>query len=110
MAFGTKNDDTDDVMNEINIDLPRASNQQLDIRAQTVSLSIDADGTYFWNNKAIEDAQGAAAGAAYPRRQARALRMGCAGDGDGAALRHPQDRVHHRTQTALTATMPAHLQ
>ena len=84
MAFGTQDEDTDDVMNEINmtpfvdimlvlliifivtvpvmkhainIDLPRASNQQLDTRPKTISLSVDADGTYFWDNEAIEDGQ-----------------------------------------------------
>jgi len=104
MAFGTQDDDTDDVMNEINmtpfvdimlvlliifivtvpvmkhainIDLPRASNQRLDTRAQTISLSVDADGTYFWNNEAIEDAQ-------------LALRLAA------AAAREPQPELHIR--------------
>lgn len=84
MAFGTKDDDTDDVMNEINmtpfvdimlvlliifivtvpvmkhainIDLPRASTQQLETKPETIGLSVDADGTYFWDNEAIEDDQ-----------------------------------------------------
>jgi biopolymer transport protein ExbD len=75
MAFGTT-DDTDEVMNEINmtplvdvmlvlliifmitipvmkhsinIDLPRASNQPQDAKPQTIRLSVDARGQYFWN-------------------------------------------------------------
>ncbi|ROZ66557.1 biopolymer transporter ExbD [Ramlibacter sp. WS9] len=82
MAFGTQ-DDTDDVMNEINmtplvdvmlvlliifiitvpvmkhavnIDLPRASNQAQDAKPETVRLSVDADGQYFWNDSRIVDA------------------------------------------------------
>jgi biopolymer transport protein ExbD len=82
MAFGTQ-DDTDDVMNEINmtplvdvmlvlliifiitvpvmkhsvnIDLPRASNQPQDAKPETVRLSVDADGAYFWNESRIDDA------------------------------------------------------
>jgi biopolymer transport protein ExbD len=83
MAFGTQ-DETDEVMNEINmtplvdvmlvlliifiitvpvmkhsvnIDLPRASNQVLDAKPETVRLSVDAAGTYFLNESAIQDDQ-----------------------------------------------------
>ena len=79
MAFGTQ-DDTDEVMNEINvtpmvdvmlvlliifiitvpvmkhsvnIDLPRASSQPQHIKPQTVRLSVDADGQYFWNERRV---------------------------------------------------------
>ena len=82
MAFGTQ-DETDDVMNEINmtplvdvmlvlliiflitvpvmkhavnIDLPQASNQAQDAKPETVRLSVDAQGQYFWNEARIEDA------------------------------------------------------
>jgi len=82
MDFGTQ-DETDDVMNEINmtplvdvmlvlliifiitvpvmkhsvnIDLPRASNQPQDTKPETIRLSVDADGTYFWNEGRIDDA------------------------------------------------------
>jgi len=82
MAFGTQ-DDTDEVMNEINmtplvdvmlvlliifiitvpvmkhavsIDLPRASNQQ-QVRPQTHRLNVDAQGQYFWNETAVDDAR-----------------------------------------------------
>lgn len=81
MAFGTQ-DDTDDVMNEINmtplvdvmlvlliifmitvpvmkhsvdIDLPRASSSPQDTKPQTVRLSVDAQGQYWWNESAIGD-------------------------------------------------------
>lgn len=104
MAFGTQDDDVDDVMNEINmtpfvdimlvlliifivtvpvmkhainIDLPRASDQQLETRPETISVSVDADGTYFWDDEAIEDAQ-------------LALRL------TAAAAREPQPELHIR--------------
>ena len=81
MAFGTQ-DDTDEVMNEINmtplvdvmlvlliifiitvpvlkhavnIDLPQASNERESEKPETVSLSVDAEGQYFWNENRIED-------------------------------------------------------
>jgi biopolymer transport protein ExbD len=82
MAFGTQ-DDTDEVMNEINmtplvdvmlvlliifiitvpvmkhavnIDLPRATNQPQDVKPETIRLSVDADGAYYWNESRIADA------------------------------------------------------
>ena len=83
MAFGTQ-DETDEVMNEINmtplvdvmlvlliifiitvpvmkhavnIDLPRASNQPLDAKPETVRLGVDAAGSYYWNEVRIDDQQ-----------------------------------------------------
>ena len=82
MAFGTQ-DDTDDVMNEINmtplvdvmlvlliifiitvpvmkhavnIDLPRATNQPQDAKPETIRLSVDAQGAYYWNENRVADA------------------------------------------------------
>jgi len=82
MAFGTQ-DETDEVMNEINmtplvdvmlvlliifmitvpvmkhaveIDLPRATSQPQDSKPETIRLSVDAQGTYFWNETPIDDA------------------------------------------------------
>jgi biopolymer transport protein ExbD len=83
MAFGTQ-DDTDEVMNEINmtpmvdvmlvlliifiitvpvmkhavnIDLPKATNVPQDAKPETIRLSVDAAGDYFWNeNKVTEEA------------------------------------------------------
>ena len=81
MAFGTQ-DETDDVMNEINmtplvdvmlvlliifmitvpvmkhsidINLPRANNHPQDVKPQTVRLSVDANGQYFWNEQPVRD-------------------------------------------------------
>jgi len=83
MAFGTQ-DDTDEVMNEINmtplvdvmlvlliifiitipvmkhavnIELPRASNQPQDAKPQTIRLTVDAQGQYFWNDTAVDEAK-----------------------------------------------------
>ena len=83
MAFGTQ-DDTDEVMNEINmtplvdvmlvlliifiitvpvmkqatnIDLPQANNQPLNAKPATVRLSVDASGAYYWNEARIDDPQ-----------------------------------------------------
>ena len=82
MAFGTQ-DDSDEVMNEINmtplvdvmlvlliifiitvpvmkhavnIDLPRATNPPEDTKPQTIRLSVASDGSYYWNENKIEDA------------------------------------------------------
>jgi biopolymer transport protein ExbD len=81
MAFGTQ-DDTDEVMNEINmtplvdvmlvlliifiitvpvmkhavnIDLPRATNQPQDTKPETMRLSVDAEGSYYWNENKVAD-------------------------------------------------------
>jgi len=82
MAFGTQ-DDSDEVMNEINmtpmvdimlvlliifiitvpvmkhsvnIDLPRASNEAQNIKPETIRLSVDAQGAYFIDDAQISDA------------------------------------------------------
>jgi biopolymer transport protein ExbD len=81
MAFGTQ-DETDEVMNEINmtplvdvmlvlliifiitvpvmkhsvnIDLPRASSRPQDTRPETIRFSVDAQGAYYWNEGRIQD-------------------------------------------------------
>ncbi|MFC5522428.1 ExbD/TolR family protein [Polaromonas jejuensis] len=81
MAFGTQ-DDSDEVMNEINmtplvdvmlvlliifiitvpvmkhsvnIDLPRVSNEQQNIKPETLRLAVDAEGRYFLNDSRIGD-------------------------------------------------------
>ena len=80
MAFGTQ-DDTDEVMNEINmtplvdvmlvlliifiitvpvmkhsvnVDLPRATSQPQDARPETIRLSVDAQGQYWWNEAQVD--------------------------------------------------------
>ncbi|MFZ4285419.1 ExbD/TolR family protein [Variovorax sp. HJSM1_2] len=82
MAFGTQ-DEPDEVMNEINmtplvdvmlvlliifiitipvmkhsvnIDLPRATTQAQDVKPETILLSVDAAGDYFWNANKIAEA------------------------------------------------------
>ncbi|MCS4510336.1 ExbD/TolR family protein [Xylophilus ampelinus] len=82
MAFGTQ-DESDEVMNEINmtplvdvmlvllivfiitvpvmknavnIELPRASSQAEDVKPETIRLSVDASGAFFWNESRIEEA------------------------------------------------------
>ena len=82
MAFGTQ-DDSDEVMNEINmtpmvdimlvlliifiitvpvmkhsvnIDLPRASNEAQNIKPETIRLSVDAQGAYFIDDAQVSDA------------------------------------------------------
>jgi biopolymer transport protein ExbD len=86
MAFGTQ-DDSDEVMNEINmtpfvdvmlvlliifiitvpvmqhavsIDLPVARNQPENIKPETIRLSVDASGAYYWNDVALTDTELAA--------------------------------------------------
>ena len=81
MAFGTQ-DDTDEVMNEINmtplvdvmlvlliifiitvpvmkhavnVDLPQATSQREEVKPQTLNLTVDASGAYFLNGSAVTD-------------------------------------------------------
>ncbi|MDN8616933.1 ExbD/TolR family protein [Variovorax ginsengisoli] len=83
MAFGTQ-DEPDEVMNEINmtplvdvmlvlliifiitvpvmkhavnIDLPRASSEPEQTKPQNIVFTVAADGSYFWNEQKIEDAE-----------------------------------------------------
>ncbi len=39
----------------VNIDLPRASNEKELVKPETVRLSVDAEGRYFWNEQALAD-------------------------------------------------------
>ena len=41
----------------VNIDLPRVSNEQEDIKPETLRLSIDAEGQYFLNEAKVADAE-----------------------------------------------------
>ena len=83
MAFGTQNE-PDEVMNEINmtplvdvmlvlliifiitvpvmkhainVDLPRATNQAQETKPETVLLSVDARGDYYWNEARVDDSR-----------------------------------------------------
>jgi biopolymer transport protein ExbD len=108
MAFGTQ-DDSDEVMNEINmtplvdvmlvlliifmitvpvmkhaveIDLPRTTSQPQDTKPETIRLSVDAQGVYYWNEARIEDAE-------LERRLQE------------AAVRTPQPELHIRGDRAV---------
>jgi biopolymer transport protein ExbD len=108
MAFGTQ-DDTDEVMNEINmtplvdvmlvlliifiitvpvmkhainIDLPRVSNVPQDAKPETIRLSVDAAGQYFWNDVPVTDAN-------------LPLQL------QAAAARQPQPELHIRGDKAV---------
>ena len=108
MAFGTQ-DDTDEVMNEINmtplvdvmlvlliifiitvpvmkhsvnIELPRASNEQQIVKPETLRLGVDAEGSYYVNNTKILDEELA------PRLKA-------------AAAQNPQPDLHIRGDKAV---------
>ena len=41
----------------VNIDLPRATSIVQDTRPETIRLSVNADGAYFWNEQKIENAE-----------------------------------------------------
>ena len=40
----------------VKIDLPRAANQPNEVKPETISLSIDAQGQVFWNSAPIDEA------------------------------------------------------
>ena len=125
MAFGTQ-DDTDDVMNEINmtplvdvmlvlliifiitvpvmkhsvdIDLPRASSAPQETPPLAVRLSVDAQGRYFWNEQEVGDA-------ALPARLAAAA----AGSPQPELhLRGDKDARYERVAQALAAAQQSGL-
>ncbi len=103
MAFGTQ-DDSDEVMNEINmtplvdvmlvlliifiitvpvmrhavsVALPQASSEQEQVKPETILFSVAADGDYYWNEQKIGDSE----------LEARLA---------GAAARNPQPELHIR--------------
>ena len=41
----------------VNVDLPRASNERSQEKPETIQLSVDAAGSYFWNSERIEDSE-----------------------------------------------------
>lgn len=43
------------IKHAVNIDLPQASNEKLLDKPENIRLSVDADGTYFWNDTKVED-------------------------------------------------------
>ena len=40
----------------VNVELPRATNQPQDVKPETIRLSVDAKGAYYWNEARVEDA------------------------------------------------------
>ena len=119
MAFGTQ-DDTDDVMNEINmtplvdvmlvlliifiitvpvmkhsvnVDLPRATSTPQDAKPDTIRLSVDAQGRYFWNETPITEED------LLPRLQAEARRE----PQPELHLRGDRDARYERVALALAA-------
>ena len=108
MAFGTQ-DETDDVMNEINmtplvdvmlvlliifiitvpvmkhavnIDLPRATSEPEQPKPQNILFSVTADGSYYWNEQKIDDSE-------LPNRLA------------AEAAKEPQPELHIRGDKAV---------
>jgi biopolymer transport protein ExbD len=119
MAFGTQ-DDTDDVMNEINmtplvdvmlvlliifiitvpvmkhsinVDLPRATSTPQDAKPDSIRLSVDAQGHYFWNETLLADDD------LLPRLQAEARRE----PQPELHLRGDKDARYERVAQALAA-------
>ncbi len=45
------------IKHAVNIDLPRANNEKVQDRPANVRLSVDAEGTYFWNEARVDDAE-----------------------------------------------------
>ena len=45
------------IKHSVNIDLPQASNQKLLDKPENIRLSVAADGTDFWNDARVEDAE-----------------------------------------------------
>jgi biopolymer transport protein ExbD len=66
----------------INIDLPRASNVPQDAKPETIRLSVDAAGQYFWNDVPVTDAN-------------LPLQL------QAAAARQPQPELHIRGDKAV---------
>jgi biopolymer transport protein ExbD len=119
MAFGTQ-DDTDDVMNEINmtplvdvmlvlliifiitvpvmkhsvnVDLPRATSTPQDAKPDSIRLSVDAQGRYFWNETPVAEDD------LLPRLQAEARRE----PQPELHLRGDKDARYERVAQALAA-------
>jgi biopolymer transport protein ExbD len=119
MAFGTQ-DETDDVMNEINmtplvdvmlvlliifiitvpvmkhsinVDLPRATSTPQDAKPDSIRLSVDAQGRYFWNETLLADDD------LLPRLQAEARRE----PQPELHLRGDKDARYERVAQALAA-------
>lgn len=125
MAFGTQ-DEIDEVMNEINmtplvdvmlvlliifiitvpvmkhsveIDLPRASSSPQDTKPETIRLTVDAQGRYYWNEQPLADKD------LEPRLQAESARK----PQPELHLRGDKAARYERVATALAAAQRAGL-
>jgi biopolymer transport protein ExbD len=125
MAFGTL-DDADEVMNEINmtpfvdvmlvlliifiitvpvmkhavnVDLPRATSAPQDVKPDTIRLSVDEKGDYFWNEQQVAEAD------LLPRLQAEAARD----PQPELHLRGDRDARYERVAQALAAAQQSGL-
>ena len=119
MAFGTQ-DETDDVMNEINmtplvdvmlvlliifiitvpvmkhsvnVELPQATSAAQDTKPDTIQLSVDRNGDYFWNEQQVSEAD------LLPRLEAEARRD----PQPELHLRGDKDARYERVAQALAA-------
>jgi biopolymer transport protein ExbD len=70
------------IKHAVNIDLPRASNEQVVDKPDNIRLSVDASGGYFWNEVAVSDAD-------FDERLA------------AAAAQQPQPELHIRGDKAV---------
>jgi biopolymer transport protein ExbD len=70
------------IKHAVNVDLPRANNEKLLDKTQNVRLTVDADGTYFWNDEPLTDA-------AFEQRLS------------AAATQQPQPELHIRGDRAV---------
>ncbi len=125
MAFGTQ-DDTDEVMNEINmtplvdvmlvllivfiitvpvmkhsvnVDLPRATSTPQDAKPDAIRLSVDENGDYFWNEQRVPEDE------LLPRLQAEAARE----PQPELHLRGDRDARYERVAQALAAAQQSGL-
>lgn len=44
------------IKHAVNIELPQASVEKVQDKPENIRLSVDADGTYFWNEQRVDDA------------------------------------------------------
>jgi biopolymer transport protein ExbD len=66
----------------VNIDLPKASNVPQDAKPETIRLSVDASGEYFWNENKVTEA-------------AMLLQL------KAASMQNPQPELHIRGDKAV---------
>nr|WP_236600081.1 biopolymer transporter ExbD [Ramlibacter alkalitolerans] len=77
----------------VNIDLPRATSTPQDAKPETIRLSVDAQGSYYWNEQPIAE------GELLPRLQAEARRE----PQPELHLRGDKDARYERVAQALAA-------